>query len=471
MMLKRLTRLRRSMFGQMLVLSLVFLVGVVYYIAIYPIVGVEVVSPDPLDYTVEKARQELRGFIDSRLDSDQGDAPFQLSAELTKIVEKNPGFQYFIKVKGRTYRNVDAPRFYDTYQLSALSAQIEKTGLNNICATYYEALDSAEGEGYVQYNHCSGRPYYLEFYGLTSPVIPPTTSYLDYYQRHLWDGGRYLVLSALGVLVITVLILMYNLRAMKRLASLAYSFDPRKLHQKLPEDGLPNEVLPLVQAVNNMIARVDETQQQHNFFLSTAAHEMRTPLTVLRTRLEMLDEGRVKDKLVNDVRRLTSLVNQLLRLMRIGGPKSLDSEVDVVQCCERVVRERRSFALEQNVHLQFDSDVPCYIITGDAGLLEVAIANLVDNAVSFSKPGDSVRLALYMSGNLVVTDSGPGIPQDKLNALFEPFAKFPPNRNGHGLGLAIVKAIAVLHEARISAANRAGGGAEFTLSFSDRADI
>ena len=215
-----------------------------------------------------------------------------------------------------------------------------------------------------------------------------------------------------------------------------------------------------------MIARVDETQQKHNFFLSTAAHEMRTPLTVLRTRLEMLDEGRVKDKLVNDVRRLTSLVNQLLRLMRIGGPKSLNAEVDVVRCCERVVRERTSYAMELEVHLQFDSDVPSYIITGDEGLLEVAIANLVDNAVSFSKSGDTVRLAMYMSGNLVVTDSGPGIPEDKLNALFEPFAKFPPNRNGHGLGLAIVKAIAVLHEANVSAANRAGGGAEFTLSFS-----
>ncbi|OFI34170.1 sensor histidine kinase [Alteromonas lipolytica] len=465
MKLKLLSQLHRSMFGQMLVLSLVFVIGVVYYIAISPIIGVEVVSQDPVDYTVEKVRQELRSFIDIQLNADKPASEYQYSPAMAEIVSNNPNFQYYLIAGTQHYGNVDAPAYYQKYQLDDLLALNQKINLDRLCTNFYEVINEDAGDGYVQFNACSGQYYYLEFYGLTTPVVPPQTSYLDYYQRHLWGGGRDLLLSAIGVMFITGFILLYNLRSIKKLANLAYSFNPKKLHQKLPENGLPNEVLPLVQAVNNMIARVDETQQKHNFFLSTAAHEMRTPLTVLRTRLEMLDEGKVKDKLVDDVRRLINLVNQLLRLMRIGGPKSLDSQVDVAECCRRVVAERQIVAAQSGVELAFTQQTETYVITGDQGLLEVAVANLVDNAVSFSQAGDKVELTLHREGKLTVSDSGPGIPDDKLDALFEPFAKFPPNRNGHGLGLAIVKAITALHEAEVSVQNRPEGGAIFTISF------
>jgi signal transduction histidine kinase len=179
----------------------------------------------------------------------------------------------------------------------------------------------------------------------------------------------------------------------------------------------------------------------------------------------MLDDGPLKDKLINDLRRLIHLVNQLLRLMRIGGAKSLDKEIDLVQCCQRVVRERSMLAENAQVTLQFQPEVESYVIPGDEGLLEVAIANLVDNAVSFSEPHSCVDILLHRDGVLSVRDYGPGIPSDKVQSLFEPFAKFPPNRNGHGLGLAIVKAIASLHSAQVDAENMENGGAQFNIRF------
>ncbi len=97
--------------------------------------------------------------------------------------------------------------------------------------------------------------------------------------------------------------------------------------------------------------------------------------------------------------------------------------------------------------------------------MEVAIANLIDNAVSFSSPGASVELSVNADYSISVRDYGPGIPSDKLANLFKPFAKFPPNRNGHGLGLAIVKAITLLHNGSVSAENADDGGARFTIRF------
>ncbi|KFZ38894.1 hypothetical protein HR45_00360 [Shewanella mangrovi] len=463
MKFKTLLNLHRSIFGQMLILSLVFILASIYYFAIQPIVNVDFSKSSPEDYTVEKVRQQLRSFIDQQLNGGTAKS-VQFPAEFTPFLQQNPDFHYYLRVNGQTFSNADT-RFYYTLKLDQVDVANQPLTDTPLCSYYMQQLDEPQGAGFIQYSFCNNQSFYLEFTGVRAPVFQEQTTVWDYYQRMVWSGSRSVLINSLGVFFITALILFFNLRLMRKLANVAYSFDPKKLDQKLPEKGMPAEVLPLVQAVNEMIARVDATQQQHNFFLSTAAHEMRTPLTVLRTRLEMLDDGDIKDKLVGDVRRLISLVNQLLRLMRIGGPKSLEQEIDLVQCCQRVLRERSSYAQEAGVKLQFTTDVSAYVLLGDEGLLEVAIANLVDNAVSFSTPDSEVLLHLNQQGDLSVRDFGPGIPPDKLNALFEPFAKFPPNRNGHGLGLAIVKAITQLHQADVRAMNAQGGGAEFIIHF------
>nr|WP_257216231.1 HAMP domain-containing sensor histidine kinase [Stenotrophomonas sp. SbOxS2] len=214
-----------------------------------------------------------------------------------------------------------------------------------------------------------------------------------------------------------------------------------------------------------MIKKVDEAQKRREFFLSTAAHEMRTPLTVLRTRLEMLSDEPLKAKLVGDVGRLTTLANQLLKLMSISGGRKLDTLVDLGAACRRVISEREPLAEIRGLRLDLQAgDAPVRVL-GDPGLLDVAIANLVDNAMSFSPDGGRVLLEVRDTREVSVQDSGSGISLELLPTLFEPFAKFPPNRNGHGLGLAIVKAVADLHGGSVHADNAVQGGARFTLCF------
>ena len=458
-------QIHRSMIGQMLILSLVFISATIYYIAYLPISDLDLTEPDPFYFTNEKVRREIRDFMDARHEGKITSQQFQLSESLNNFQRNNPDFSYFFIVDGETYSNGRIPQYYSAFRfddIDAISRDVNKTKL---CSSYFDATSDNGDHGYIQYSNCNDYAFYLEFSGVTVADAPPESSLWAFYKRMVVDVGANLILAAAGVFIITAVILLFNWRLMNKVAKVAYSFNPKNLHQKLPEKGLPNEVLPLVQAVNEMLSRIDETQKQHNFFLSTAAHEMRTPLTVLRTRLEMMDEGNLKEKLIDDVRRLSHLVNQLLRLMRIGGPKNHEHDIDLVQCCQRVVRERHLLAETAGVKLIFEIEQSAVIIPGDEGLMEVAIANLIDNAVSFSSAGQTVELKVKADCSVSVRDHGPGIPDDKLGSLFEPFAKFPPNRNGHGLGLAIVKAIAQLHNGTVSAENAEDGGAGFTLTF------
>lgn len=466
MAFKQLKNLHRSMFGQMLILTLVFLASSIYYIAVEPLQELNIDPQEPMSYTVQQIRGEMRSFIDNELKQKTPSATFHFSPNIERfLADKNPDFHYYILVNGRHYGNLTTPHYYHEMGFAALDSLNQQLSLPELCTGFMKDLDNASQYGYVQYNYCGPQQFYLEFSGVKAALTVDNESLFNFYRRNLWAMSKYLLFSASGVFLITAIILLFNLRTLKRLANLAQSFNPKKLDQKLPEKGLPYEVIPLVQAVNEMISRVDKTQQQHSFFLSTAAHEMRTPLTVFRTRLEMLDESPIKDKLIGDLRRLINLVNQLLRLMRVGGPKAVENEIDLVQCCHRVLRERALVAEEANVTLTFAAEVESFVVTGDEGLMEVAIANLVDNAVSFSQPDTCVDIRLNSDGRLSVRDYGPGIPADKLQSLFEPFAKFPPNRNGHGLGLAIVKAVAQLHSATVDAENVVSGGAQFNIRF------
>jgi signal transduction histidine kinase len=230
-------------------------------------------------------------------------------------------------------------------------------------------------------------------------------------------------------------------------------------------DHLPYEAVPLVRAVNQMIGKIQQSKQQQEFFLSTTAHELRTPLTILRARVELLNEGETKQQLIEDIRRMTALVNQLLKLMRSGEPQELSQDIDIVQCCKKVISERAPLAIDKGIELSFDCQPEKLMIKGDADLLEIALANLLDNAISFSTPGDEVGITLSAEGILQVKDQGPGIHPSLLPTLFEAFAKYPSNRNGHGLGLAIVKSVTRLHGAELSADNAPAGGAVFTITF------
>ena len=321
-------------------------------------------------------------------------------------------------------------------------------------------------ETWVSFQVEDGVETYVEVSGIDTPIESVTNLFTAVNPMAFWFRTRDPLIAGGGVLLIAFVVLLVAARSVRTLARAAETIDATSGDRRLlPEEGLPAEVATLVRAINEMIRRVEAAHEEQEMFLATAAHELRTPMAVLRTRLEELPESDAKAVLRDDVRRMASLVDQLLRLMQIRASQDLPDQVDLVATARDIVAERAPLSIDRGVDIELESVPESIVVTGHQGLVGVAIANLVDNAISFSNRGDTLKVSVDPSGRVGVSDHGPGIPSGELERIFEPFAKNPPNRQGHGLGLAIVRAVMAAHGGEVSASNAEGGGADFALHF------
>lgn len=243
----------------------------------------------------------------------------------------------------------------------------------------------------------------------------------------------------------------------------------------LPLAVVPVEVLPLVIAINGLLARLDQSIGTMRRFTADASHQLRTPLAVLRTHLALLRrfgtdsaEGRAA---LNDVegavKRLERLLVQLLALARADedapAVPATPEVTDLRQVAMEVAAEQVPAALAQDIEVRFEAPED-----GDAGLRAVGnpvlvgelLGNLLDNAIRYNRPGGTVTVRVGAGPVLEVEDDGPGIPEAERERVFERFYRLDrpgePPRTGSGLGLAIVRALAD----RLGAAVRLDGGAD-----------
>jgi signal transduction histidine kinase len=461
------SQLAHSMFGQMTVLTLLATGIFVYVVAVAPLLDYRKNNPDTLQTTEMLLRNEAHQFMFMhRKDPEHAPKYFTDLPYIKRLMALNPEFYYHIQTESFGETNFDKTPS-DKLLFDSYVSNLKKTKVNKeMCIDWRSrpAKPDALEQPISQFTYCGTQYEIYEFSGLTT-AVPSEQSLMLLLRDYIWNSSRYALMMALGLFLIAAVIIGLNFYSLQRVARVAASIDTRRLEHPLPEDHLPYEAVPLVRAINQMIEKIKLAKQKQDFFLSTAAHEMRTPLAVLRTRVELLDDAQMKALLVGDIGRLTSLVNQLLKLMRTGEPQQLIHQVNLVQCCKEVISDRAPLAIDKGLHISFDNQVGDMIIPGDQDLLEVALANLLDNAMSFSQHGDHILITIGADRTLCIEDSGPGIHPELLQTLFNPFAKFPPNRNGHGLGLAIVKSVMQLHQAHISVANKPEGGARFTIDF------
>lgn len=457
--------LYRSILGQSLILTALFVGWGLYVFAIQPLQQIQSNGrPDPLDATRTRAYAILNDFSIGQRDTPGRTARLEDDPFLQAVVARNPAFHYQVRVGDQVSGRGAPEHYYDRLGLQRITQFHRAYGHPELCLQMEKLFGEGAGRVHIYYSFCRTMRY-VEMGGLTAPVVAEAPQIDAWYKRSLWRYGRGFVYPVAGAFLIYALILLYNMVMIRRVARVARGFDIERLDRTLPERGLPDEVVPLVRAVNAMIGRMAAEETRRKFFLSAAAHEMRTPLTVVRTRLELLDDGPVKDKLVGDVRQLVSLVSRLLTLMGIDGKRTPAGIVELVGVCTAVVEERIPMAVARDITLGFLSALDRHSIVGDMELVEVAVANLVDNALSFAEVGGTVSVSIDIDGVVCVRDDGPGIDPAHLDALFVPFFRYPSNRNGFGLGLAIVRAVTTLHGGRVVAANADGGGARFMLEF------
>ncbi len=461
MNLNKITWLSRSLIGRMTLLSVVFLVLALGWFAVVPYWSYAT------DDTLALTRNHVLGEVYRATNSDQVPlASLEDSAVLKEVAATNERFRFYVRYGTEEAQFGEAPRYLP--HAFALRDLLTSVQIKPSRAYSRFEIEEEGATTTVSLSRTGDRDVYYEIGGIATPIASVQDIFSAVNPMTFWFTSRNPLIAGAGVLLIAFAVLLLAARSLRTLTRAVRSFDkPTAERRLLPVEGLPTEIASLVRAINEMIARVEQTHEEQELFLATAAHELRTPMAVLRTRLEELPESEIKETLRHDIRRMASLVDQLLRLMHIRNNRDLKDEVDLVATTRDVVAMRAPLSVDRGVDIELESEPKTLTVKGQAGLVGVAIANLLDNAISFSKPGDALKVSVDSTGRVAVRDCGPGIPAAELERIFEPFAKSPPNRQGHGLGLAIVRAIMTAHGGDVSARNIEGGGAEFALQFND----
>jgi two-component system, OmpR family, sensor kinase len=247
----------------------------------------------------------------------------------------------------------------------------------------------------------------------------------------------------------------------------------------LADGGLPEEVRPLVGALNELLERLRAALERERAFMADAAHELRTPLTALHLQMGMLsraadesERAAAMQSLSTGVQRAIRLVEQMLSLAQ-QQPRTPQarSAVRLDDTVREVVAELVPLADAGGVDLGVEAAQPVSV-QADAQALRTLVRNLVDNAVRYSGAGGRVDVSVAgadatAGARLIVSDNGPGIPPEDRARVFDRFYRRAGTRaTGSGLGLAIVRAIAEAHGAQVQLADGAGGrGLTVSVSF------
>jgi len=232
----------------------------------------------------------------------------------------------------------------------------------------------------------------------------------------------------------------------------------------LAGESAPEEVYPLVKAINSLFERSTAELKAQQRFVASAAHQLRTPLAGLKTyssigneMTEVSELKHVVQELDQGIDRASRMVNQLLALARsdIGEPAKMASasQLDLNFLVSDVVSELVDQSIRRGLKLTYEgSDTPV-LITGEQTGLRHLVANLIENAIFYTPNGGSITVRVKGGDKITlsVIDTGPGIPLQEQSKVFERFYRIlGTGGNGSGLGLAIVKEVANAHNARVS---------------------
>ncbi len=346
------------------------------------------------------------------------------------------------------------------------------------------------GDGEVQFRDLDRAGEELrvayQFFNPTAPGAPPlliqvaeTRNKREALASRIVSG---VLLPQFAIIPIAVILVYFGLgRGIAPLARLQ-----RMIQRRRPSDlspisvrGMPEEVMPVINAFNDMMWRLEQNMEIQQRFIADAAHQMRTPLTGLKMQAELaLSEAdpelihRFLEQINDSTDRAAHLINQLLALARAEATSEKShafEAVDLEELLPQIVEEFVPRALARQVDLGLERTGWPLVIDGNPVLLRELFKNLIDNALKYTPRGGQVTVRLGASDRAVVEveDTGPGIPAAEREQVFERFYRVLGNpAAGSGLGLAIVREIAELHQAQVSVGNAAGpSGALFRVAF------
>ena len=275
-------------------------------------------------------------------------------------------------------------------------------------------------------------------------------------ERARWDLVEKIIISVLspiGLLIIILPALLWiGLRlGLKPLSILSMQVASRSHNALEPivEEYIPEEIIPLVSALNSLLLKLQHSIYVERQFTNLAAHELRTPLAIIQTQLDSVIRDHNEDSrqqglvsLTQSVERASRMISQLLALARLGSEDIPFERISLDHVARDVATALSPLALKKQITFAFESDESLHV-WGNSEVLELAIRNLIDNAIKYTPEHGSITITVrkVAEGNqFIVADTGQGIPEEYVTLVTERFYRVPGNRTiGSGLGLSIVR--------------------------------
>jgi signal transduction histidine kinase len=248
------------------------------------------------------------------------------------------------------------------------------------------------------------------------------------------------------------------LKPLRVLSDAAARITPRNLKMRLSVSDVPNEIRPLIETFNEALGRLENGFLVQQQFLAAAAHELQTPLTLIRGQIELQPEIQEKDRLFREIDLMSRQVRQLLHLAEVCEAQNFSfAEVSSVDVAHDVVAYLARKADGKQVTLHIEEPGTLAPIWADKSALFILLKNIIENAINAS-PAYGIVLLTIDETSIRICDEGSGIPNDHLPLLFKRFWRAPGARHdGTGLGLAICWEIAQAHDWRLTVSSRAIG--------------
>ncbi len=290
--------------------------------------------------------------------------------------------------------------------------------------------------------------------------------------------------SLLITLIITLIgsslmyfIVGYALRPLRNFTKQIEDIQAKNLQQSVLPQSKSVEIVRLTSAFNRLLKRLGDTFLAQRQFSASAAHELRTPLAVMRTRFEVFDKNKAPDiteyketisMARTQIDRLSHVIDLLLEMTELQSAEKSD-DISLAELVEEVICDLTEVSEKKSVSLiQKPGNA---IVTGSDTLIYRAIYNLVENAIKYNKEGGKVSVSIEddeQFSKVIISDTGPGIAKEDWEKIFEPFFRVDKSRSrmmgGAGLGLALVKEIAVQHGGDVIVADSSDNGTTIELS-------
>ena len=286
---------------------------------------------------------------------------------------------------------------------------------------------------------------WVQTYMIGDPAWAGTTVVFGYLADHVFVPALFFIPALTLAMFLTTQAALQPLRQLSHSATRIGTAVARgQMLAHIPEHELAREFADVASTINTILAKLDRSLQLQKQFTSDVAHELRTPLAVLLLELSHVPSSPARERIKADLKELGDLVNELLRFAQAEDVMATEaSDIDVAALARKVSEEAVVEAVAKRQLIEFFCADEAMIVRGSGALIEIAIRNLVYNALKYSPSQTTVTVRIDPGPVVTVEDRGPGIPPEHRDNVFERFWRMSERTgNGAGVGLALVRRIA-----------------------------